>query len=407
MKKLIAFILAMLMAAGCMSGIAEGTGSSEKTAFLRIREGVTAQVYASPGDETAADTLSGGRFCGLIEEKTEAGVAWFHVFYLNSRKEGATGYIHAEDAIQLREDELKAVLEDLGTSNDVLDLIDALNDYLGKQSGSSAAGNDSSSRSSNGGATQKSGFADLYDQAMKALGQVFGTDVSGELEKISDAGKEIAGKAVGAGKDLAEKAGKEVKKVIDDNLPKAKEEFDKLTDNAAEKFKELKDGPVKDLAENAGDALKSLKDGPVKDLVENAGDALKSLKDGPVKNVLENISDTIESLKDGAAKDLLDNVSDTIDSLKKDPAKVLKDTQEKMENLLDNLNKSLGEGTGNALDGLGDKLAEAKKFISSDTFDLIPAAADGLADVFKDSGFKDGAKSVGAILQILGSLGKD
>ena len=388
MKKLIAFILAMLMAAGCMSGIAEGTGSSEKTAFLRIREGVTAQVYASPGDETAADTLSGGRFCGLIEEKTEAGVAWFHVFYLNSRKEGATGYIHAEDAIQLREDELKAVLEDLGTSNDVLDLIDALNDYLGKQSGSSAAGNDSSSRSSNGGATQKSGFADLYDQAMKALGQVFGTDVSGELEKISDAGKEIAGKAVGAGKDLAEKAGKEVKKVIDDNLPKAKEEFDKLTDNAAEKFKELKDGPVKDLAENAGDAL-------------------KSLKDGPVKNVLENVSDTIESLKDGAAKDLLDNVSDTIDSLKKDPAKVLKDTQEKMENLLDNLNKSLGEGTGNALDGLGDKLAEAKKFISSDTFDLIPAAADGLADVFKDSGFKDGAKSVGALLQILGSLGKD
>ena len=388
MKKLIAFILAMLMAAGCMSGIAEGTGSSEKTAFLRIREGVTAQVYASPGDETAADTLSGGRFCGLIEEKTEAGVAWFHVFYLNSRKEGATGYIHAEDAIQLREDELKAVLEDLGTSNDVLDLIDALNDYLGKQSGSSAAGNDSSSRSSNGGATQKSGFADLYDQAMKALGQVFGTDVSGELEKISDAGKEIAEKAVGAGKDLAEKAGKEVKKVIDDNLPKAKEEFDKLTDNAAEKFKELKDGPVKDLAENAGDAL-------------------KSLKDGPVKNVLENVSDTIESLKDGAAKDLLDNVSDTIDSLKKDPAKVLKDTQEKMENLLDNLNKSLGEGTGNALDGLGDKLAEAKKFISSDTFDLIPAAADGLADVFKDSGFKDGAKSVGAILQILSSLGKD
>ena len=388
MKKLIAFILAMLMAAGCMSGIAEGTGSSEKTAFLRIREGVTAQVYASPGDETAADTLSGGRFCGLIEEKTEAGVAWFHVFYLNSRKEGATGYIHAEDAIQLREDELKAVLEDLGTSNDVLDLIDALNDYLGKQSGSSAAGNDSSSRSSNGGATQKSGFADLYDQAMKALGQVFGTDVSGELEKISDAGKEIAEKAVGAGKDLAEKAGKEVKKVIDDNLPKAKEEFDKLTDNAAEKFKELKDGPVKDLAENADDAL-------------------KSLKDGPVKNVLENVSDTIESLKDGAAKDLLDNVSDTIDSLKKDPAKVLKDTQEKMENLLDNLNKSLGEGTGNALDGLGDKLAEAKKFISSDTFDLIPAAADGLADVFKDSGFKDGAKSVGAILQILGSLGKD
>ena len=388
MKKLIAFILAMLMAAGCMSGIAEGTGSSEKTAFLRIREGVTAQVYASPGDETAADTLSGGRFCGLIEEKTEAGVAWFHVFYLNSRKEGATGYIHAEDAIQLREDELKAVLEDLGTSNDVLDLIDALNDYLGKQSGSSAAGNDSSSRSSNGGATQKSGFADLYDQAMKALGQVFGTDVSGELEKISDAGKEIAEKAVGAGKDLAEKAGKEVKKVIDDNLPKAKEEFDKLTDNAAEKFKELKDGPVKDLAENAGDALKSLKDGAAKDL-------------------LDNVSDTIESLKDGAAKDLLDNVSDTIDSLKKDPAKVLKDTQEKMENLLDNLNKSLGEGTGNALDGLGDKLAEAKKFISSDTFDLIPAAADGLADVFKDSGFKDGAKSVGALLQILGSLGKD
>ena len=136
MKKLISLMLAVLMITLCACGFAEETDVSAKTAFVQIKEGVTAQVFKKPGDKKAVDTLSGGQICGLLgEETTETGVAWFQVFYLNSKKAGTPGYINAEDAEQLTEEQLKALMNDPEKLNEILDLVEALDVYLGKKSG--------------------------------------------------------------------------------------------------------------------------------------------------------------------------------------------------------------------------------------------------------------------------------
>ena len=127
MKKLISLMLAVLMITLCACGFAEETDVSAKTAFVQIKEGVTAQVFKKPGDKKAVDTLSGGQICGLLgEETTETGVAWFQVFYLNSKKAGTPGYINAEDAEQLTEEQLKALMNDPEKLNEILDLVEAL-----------------------------------------------------------------------------------------------------------------------------------------------------------------------------------------------------------------------------------------------------------------------------------------
>ena len=79
----------------CAAGLAEETGVSAETVFLRIRENVTAQVYADPQGGQAAAALESGRFCVLIDETSDI---WLHVLYLNDQKKGETGYIHADDA---------------------------------------------------------------------------------------------------------------------------------------------------------------------------------------------------------------------------------------------------------------------------------------------------------------------
>ena len=133
MKKWISLILAMLMIGVCAAGVAEGAEETGKTAFLRIKEGVTAQVYEKPGDEKAIDSLAGGKFCGLIDTVTaESGDAWYQVFYLNSKGEGTPGYIKAEDADQLTEEELNALMEDPAVLNEILDLVDALDTMSSK-----------------------------------------------------------------------------------------------------------------------------------------------------------------------------------------------------------------------------------------------------------------------------------
>ena len=68
MKKLICMMLAVLLAVGCAGSFAESKDENEKTAFLQIKEGVTATVAAAAGDTEGIDTLESGRFCGLIEE---------------------------------------------------------------------------------------------------------------------------------------------------------------------------------------------------------------------------------------------------------------------------------------------------------------------------------------------------
>ena len=71
MKKIICLILATLMAVIGVCCLAEGKDENEETAFLQIKEGVTAKVYRSAGDAEANDSLKSGSFCGLIEETTQ------------------------------------------------------------------------------------------------------------------------------------------------------------------------------------------------------------------------------------------------------------------------------------------------------------------------------------------------
>ena len=228
MKKLICLMLAVMLAAaaGCL---AESGDENEKTAFLQIKEGITAEVVRAAGDTEGIDTLKSGQFCGLIEETEHEGILWFHVFYLNSRQQGATGYIRAEEAEQLTSEKLKELMEDPDRANEILDLIDALNDYLNSgNAGSSAAGKEPAADGGNGSGTEgkagKSRMEQLYKEVMDALTQVFNTDLSAEWEKAETAGKEAARKAAEAGQDMLDA----VKDGAIDLFNKAKDAGEKL-----------------------------------------------------------------------------------------------------------------------------------------------------------------------------------
>ena len=131
MKKAICLLLSLLMLMGCVSGLAEST--KEEPLFLIIREGKTAKVFQAPGDGQAIDTLKAGQFCGLIEETTSGGSAWYYVFYLSSDKKGCLGYIAAGDAEKLSEDDVA----DPDKADSLLDLISALLDSEEEQNAGS------------------------------------------------------------------------------------------------------------------------------------------------------------------------------------------------------------------------------------------------------------------------------
>lgn len=135
MKKAICLLLSLLMLMGCVTGLAEST--KEEPLFLIIREGKTAKVFQAPGDVQAIDTLKAGQFCGLIEETTSGGSAWYYVFYLSSDKKGCLGYIAAGDAEKLSEDDVAALLADPDKADSLLDLISALLDSEEEQTAGS------------------------------------------------------------------------------------------------------------------------------------------------------------------------------------------------------------------------------------------------------------------------------
>ena len=383
MKKLISLILAILMAMGCISCIAEKAAASEDTAFLQIREGVTARVYGKPGDQQAVDSLQSGQFCGLIEETAEGGISWYYVFYLNSRKEGTTGYINADDAKRLKEEELLALMEDPDKINEILDLLDALNEFLKTKDTATDVGTVSTKQD---GTAKKSGIADLYDRAMKALKQVLDMDVSSELGKLTEAGKELAEKAIGAGKDLLEAAADGTKNLIDKAGSAIKDELDEKLPEAKEKLGEL--------AEGVTDAVESLKE-------TSPGEILEKLQD-KVEDATELLQDNFNRDK---LDDLLDKVSDGFESLKENAGDKLKDAQEKMQGLLDSANQVMGEGTGNAIDGLNNLVTKTKDWLNSDNVVLAQVAAEAVADIFQDEGFTSGAEAVKTLVTLLNSMG--
>jgi hypothetical protein len=337
MKKLITLILAVVMAAVCACGAAEGTGSAEKTAFLRIREGVTAQVYDKPGSGNAVDSLAGGRICGLIDEgTTEAGAAWFHVFYLNSKREGAPGYINAKDAEQLTEEELKALMEDPDLLNEILDLVDALDAYLGAGS--------SGKKTTGSGAQPQNDFTALYQLAMKELQKLLDTNVSSGLDELQKKGEELA--------DQAKEAGE---KLIGDSK-KAGEE---LINEAKKAGESLKDDLTK--------ALESM-DG------KKADEAIDSLMDSVNEAIEKQTGKT-----DGKIRDALDQMS-----------KTLKD-----------LDVQIGESSGKAIDSFGSLIEDTQSFLNGADFAKVNEAMKDLGEKFKNGTFTEGAEGIGSFLDTL------
>ena len=374
MKKLISLLLAVLLAALCAGGIAEGTEATEETAFVQIREGVTAQVFAKPGDEKAIDSIPGGQVCGLIDETTEAGATWFQLFYLNSTKKGSTGYINAEDAKKLSADELKVLMEDSATLNEILDLIDALNDYLGTGStGATTANRTNTER--NGGGTEdgNTGFKALYDQAMKELKALFSMNLSTGTDTGSTKGKEIVGKALDTAKDIAGKATDAAKDIAGKASDTAKDIADKASDAA------------KDIADKASDTAK--------DIADKAADTGTDI----AKKAAEGISNAAEVMKDGVTKE---EIQDMIDGINKtlglEENKIdLDETLTKMQKTLDSINENLGNKTGEAIDSVDNAMENTRKWIDGDKFTQIRNAMKDLSTKFKEDGFWKGAGSTG------------
>jgi len=332
MKKLISLILAVLMIGLYACGIAEETEGSEETSFLRIREGVTAQVFKEPGGEEAVDTLEGGRICGLLDEGVSAaGAAWFQVFYLNSKKEGAVGYINAEDAEKLTADQLKALMEDPAMLNEILDLIDALDAFLGTANGDTE----------NGGGTSLNKMQSLYKQAMDKLKKVFSTDVSSELGSLEEKGKELADKAKEAGKDL---------------LDKAKEAGGNLKDSLTDALSSVK-------GKDIGETLENLKD--------SISDAIGG-KDGESGKKIDEIMDKVshglsllDNIAGNGAGNTIDGLSNIVNNAKDwlngpDFSKV----NDAMNNLAETF-KTDGFSKGTGTEGIGSFIDELKSIFSS------------------------------------------
>ena len=334
MKKGIAMMLAAVMLLFCAAGLAEETGVSAETVFLRIRENVTAQVYADPQGGQAAAALESGRFCVLIDETSDI---WLHVLYLNDQKKGETGYIHADDAEPVNQEELEALMEDPEKINEILDLIDALLEYGSAEAAPAPAAEKETDANA---APAESGFEKLYQNAVTSLRQVFGTDLQGTLDtagkaagEAAEAGRKVlesaakdagemlgkAGNTVREGlssaadtaKGLLDMAGETVRKEINEKLPGAKEKLEEIRDQAADAAGTLA-GTLAGKASEAADAISG-----------TVSDAVKAIRDGSAKeqldDLMKNVQDAVSAVKEQAGEALnsvdLDGIRNNVDSL--------------------------------------------------------------------------------------------
>ena len=265
MKKWICWMLAAVVALSCAACFAEGTEAAKDTGFLQIKEGVTALIYANPGDEAAVDQLASGRLCGLLEETSEAGALWYFVFYLNSEKQGAVGYMKADDAVRLDEAALKALMENPDKMNEVLDLIDAMNAYLKSGEGTTGSGKTTG------------GLSKLYDEAMSALSGLFSAELSAELEKTAASAKDEANELVKTlGKASEADLDKKLDELMDTISASETSVNEALGTNAAEKINDLLTAiKGSENFRNVADTVQSY----MKDISESGLDAVEQLMD--------------------------------------------------------------------------------------------------------------------------------
>lgn len=338
MKKLICLILGIMIAAGCLSGLAESTDSS----FVQIRENVRAKVYAKPGAAEAVDTLQGGRICGLLEETNEAGGAWLFVFYLDGAKKGRTGYISAEYAVRLSQDDLTALLEDPEKFNEILDLIDAVNEYLKTSEPGDYSLNNSTSQANN--RTEEKGLQQFYKDAMEKLQKVFSKMGSIDLSAAADAAGEIGDKVKAAGEDLLDLAKDTAESVKDDLEEKADEAREKLQDvDLSAKLEEVKE-KVKDIDPEA--SLEKLKD-----QLENSelNEKIKDLKEKIDDSSVGQLLDDLKTKTEDAVQDQVDSLMDTLND------SGLMDKIQDLQTVVNDL-KNAGAGVGEKLNAVKDEL---------------------------------------------------
>jgi len=377
MKKGICLILALALALTCAVSLAE---SAEMSSFVRILKDT--KVYSEAAGSEGTDTLAAETLCGLIEEVAAGGETWFHVLYLNSAKKGAEGYIRAEDAQQLTVEELKAELENLEKANDVLDLIDALNDYLKNLGSNSTATTDGTNQDDT---SVKDLISKFYSDAMTELGKVFNTDISGIMGDISATGTELLGKVTETGSKIVEsakKTGSDLLKTGENLLGQAKEAGENLLGEAGE----------------AGENL--LKTG--KDLLGEAGEAGKNLlKTG--EDLLGKTGINGEDLlKSG--QDLLGNVGETIESLEKkigmDPEKI----EKTLNDTLKNLEKLTGTDTKGAAEKITKMVSSVKDMLDSEQFSVGKVLSETFSNVLSDPGIKSGTEKIQTLIQNIPNL---
>ncbi len=336
MKRFIRMILIVAMAATicCTAGLAEETADGGTALFLQIPKGITAQVYLDDKGEEPADTLEGGSLCALISEKMNDDILWEHVFYLNGKKEGTTGYINSAAVKKLSQEELQNLLTDPDQVNKILDLVDALDAYT-------AGASQPNIPVRNDAQPKENTFETLYSAAVETLGKIFNNDFSGTLEKAKDA----------AG-NLAEQA----KTEIEEKVPGAIETVEKLGQQVKEATKPLQE-TVGDLVQKAGNEISDK-------LPENMKDAMKKLE-----QLKDKVSDTIDSMKDGGAeekmKELMNRVTEATDSLKNNSGEQIEKVQNEMGKMIDSLGSKLN---GETMEEISNLTKEADKMMQSTEF---------------------------------------
>lgn len=354
MKRFIRMILIVTMAATicCTAGLAEETADGGTALFLQIPKGITAQVYLDDKGEEPADTLEGGSLCALISEKMTDDILWEHVFYLNGKKEGTTGYINSAAVKKLSQEELQNLLTDPDQVNKILDLVDALDAYT-------AGASQPNIPVRNDAQPKENTFETLYSAAVETLGKIFNNDFSGTLEKAKDA----------AG-NLAEQA----KAEIEEKVPGAIETVEKLGQQVKEATKPLQETAEK-LGQQVNEATKPLQE-TVGDLVQKAGNEIsdklpENMKDAMKKleQLKDKVSDTIDSMKDGGAeekmKELMNRVTEATDSLKNNSGEQIEKVQNEMGKMIDSLGSKLN---GETMEEISNLTKEADKMMQSTEF---------------------------------------
>jgi len=401
MKKLICIILAILLAAGCAGGLAEGASSSGEMKILLVKEDVTASVYAEPGDGTAIDQLAGGTLCCAVGDPVKAGdVEYLLVFYLDSEKKGALGYIDAEDAQLLTEEEVKALLQDPEKMNALLDLVDAMNDLLMSQDGDTTGetGSGTSGSRKNASAETIPLLRQLYDQLTGALSRLFSFDLSEIAGNVADAAKTAVKDAAevisekfnetkeklgqfaktlegkfGEAKEIVVEKFNEAKKTVEENWPavekKAGEILDTVKESAEEKFNEAK----KTVEENWPAVEKK------------AGEILDAAK--------EKVDEILPEVQEKAA-DIVDSVKEKYEEFNEDPDAFLEDLKKDVTEKLEELDAASGNAAGSLLDKVAELSTNLEDLVNSDTFTLVKSAIPAFAENYREQGFSKGTETL-------------